>query len=84
MNNNLEPMPTQNPWAWVGLGMGMGMGTQCRALMDRHLYKFILEIFMWSTIHNYNMDPSRLVFQHDDDSKHTSKIVQEWLASKPF
>jgi hypothetical protein len=30
MNNNIAPMPTQNPWVWVG--MGMGMGTQCRAL----------------------------------------------------
>ena len=29
MNNNIAPMPTQNPWAWVG----MGMGTQCRALL---------------------------------------------------
>jgi hypothetical protein len=27
MNNNIAPMPTQNPWVWVG----MGMGTQCRA-----------------------------------------------------
>jgi hypothetical protein len=49
--------------------------------MDKHLYKFILEIF---TIHNYNMDPSRLVFQHDNDPKHMSKIVQEWLALQPF
>jgi hypothetical protein len=32
MNNNIAPMPTQNPWAWVG----MGMGTQCRALVERH------------------------------------------------
>jgi hypothetical protein len=32
MNNNIAPMPTQNPWAWVG--MGMGMGTQCRALLS--------------------------------------------------
>ena len=31
MNNNIAPMPTQNPWVWVG--MGMGMGTQCRALV---------------------------------------------------
>jgi hypothetical protein len=30
MNNNIAPMPTQNPWAWVG----MGMGTQCRALLQ--------------------------------------------------
>jgi hypothetical protein len=27
MNNNIAPMPTQNPWAWVG------MGTQRRALV---------------------------------------------------
>jgi hypothetical protein len=30
MNNNIAPMPTQNPWVWVG----MGMGTRCRA----HVY----------------------------------------------
>jgi hypothetical protein len=34
MNNNIAPMPTQNPWVWVG--MGMGMGTQCRALPHTH------------------------------------------------
>jgi hypothetical protein len=35
VNNNIAPMPTQNPWVWVGMGMGMGMdmGTQCRALL---------------------------------------------------
>jgi hypothetical protein len=31
MNNNVAPMPTQNPCTWVG--MGMGMGTRCRALL---------------------------------------------------
>ena len=31
-------------------------------MMDIHLYKIILENFLWSTIQNYNMDPSRLVF----------------------
>ena len=33
MNNNLTPMPTQNPWAWAMMGMDMGVGTQCRALL---------------------------------------------------
>jgi hypothetical protein len=37
MNNNIAPMPTQNPWAWVGMGMSMGMGTQCRALLHTTL-----------------------------------------------
>jgi hypothetical protein len=31
MNNNIAPMPTQNPWIWVG--MGMDTGTQCRTLL---------------------------------------------------
>jgi hypothetical protein len=35
MNNNIAPMPTQNPWAWVG--MGMGMGTQCRVSVSTHV-----------------------------------------------
>jgi hypothetical protein len=34
MNNNIAPMPIQNPWAWVG----MGMGTQCRALIETYPY----------------------------------------------
>jgi hypothetical protein len=34
MNNNIAPMPTQNPWLWVGMGMGMGMGIQCRAMLQ--------------------------------------------------
>ena len=29
MNNNIAPMPTQNPWARVG----MGMDTQCKVLL---------------------------------------------------
>ena len=52
--------------------------------MDRHLYKIILESFLWSTIHNYNLDLNKLVFQQDNDLKHTSKIIQEWFALQPF
>ena len=33
MNNNIAPMPTQNPWAWVGMDMDMGTGTWCSALL---------------------------------------------------
>ena len=37
MNNNIAPMPTQNPWAWVGISMG----TQCRALHGSQLVEII-------------------------------------------
>ena len=77
-------------WWWVNDDLGMhdtfGQGTwyTTEGRMDRRVYKFILEILLWSTIQTYNVDPSRLVFQHDNDPKHTSKVVQEWLASQPF
>ena len=60
--------------------LGAWYKTECR--MDRHMYKLIYTL--WSIIHNYNLGSSRLVFQQDNDPKHTSKIVQEWLASQPF
>ena len=44
MNNNIAPMPTQNPWAWVG----MGMGTQCRALLECNYYIILYGVrFNW-------------------------------------
>ena len=45
MNNNIAPMPTQNPWTWVG----MGMGTQCRALHHVQFNMLTLWIEEWST-----------------------------------
>jgi hypothetical protein len=53
------------------------LGAWCRieGMMDRHMYKFILQNYLWSTIQNNNMGPSRLVFQQYNDPKHTSKIV---------
>ena len=33
---------------------------------------------------HYNLVPSNIVFQHDNDPKHTSKRVQEWLKLQPF
>ena len=33
---------------------GPGAWHRIEGKMDRHLYKFILEIFSWSTTHNYN------------------------------
>ena len=68
--------------AWWILGQGAWYKIEGR--MNRNMYKCILENLSWSTIQIYNLDPSRLVFQHDNDSMDMSKIVQEWLASQPF
>ena len=52
--------------------------------MDRHMYKFCLRKSLWSSIPNYKLDPRRLVFQRDNDSKHTYKNMQEWFLSQAF
>ena len=52
--------------------------------MDQHLYKKNLETYLQSTIQNYNLDPTKVVFQHDNDPKYTAKSVQFWLSSQSF
>ena len=37
------------------------------------MYNFILENFLWFTVKHYNLVPSNVVFQQDNDPKHTSK-----------
>ena len=67
------------------MAFGSGAWYKIEGRVDRQLYNSISKNFLWSIIiHNYNMDPSGLIFQHVNDPKHMSKIVQEWLASQPF
>ena len=52
--------------------------------MDQHQYKRILEEDVYETIEEYEMDATRVIFQHDNDPKHKAKSVQEWLGEQPF
>ena len=63
---------------------GLGVWHRIEGMMDQHVYKFILENFLWSTIRHYNLVPSNVVFQHDNNKKHTRKRVQEWLKLQLF
>ena len=43
--------------------------------MDQHLYKNILEDELMKTIEYYELDPSKTIFQHDNDPKYTARSV---------
>ena len=57
------------------------VGHACRIHGDQNaqLYTRILEDeFLW-TLEYYGLDADKMVFQHDNDSKHTSRIARQWL-----
>ncbi len=63
-----------------------GVGYLCKieGNMDQHLYKTILEEDLMKTMEFYELDPEEVIFQHDNDPKHKSKSVQEWLTNQEF
>jgi hypothetical protein len=48
------------------------------------MYLDILQQHLSETVDNMPHPPHKVVFQHDNDPKHTAKIVQLWLADQKF
>lgn len=63
---------------------GVGYACKIEGNLDGHLYKSILRDELMQTIKYYKLDKSKVIFQHDNDSKHKSKIVSLWLEKQPF
>jgi DDE superfamily endonuclease len=63
-----------------------GVGLMCRieGKMDASLYKEILEDELQGTVDYYGMDREDIVFQQDNDSKHTSRLAQKWFKHNNF
>jgi transposase len=63
-----------------------GPGYCCKidSNLDQHLYKNILEDDLLKSIKFYHLDPSKVIFQHDNDPKHTAKSVKDWLKTQKF
>jgi hypothetical protein len=59
---------------------GPGFMARIDGGLDGELYRDILADELQHTIEWYGLDRERLVFQHDNDPKHTAKDTRDWLA----
>lgn len=60
-----------------------GIGNFCKieGNMDSAVYTDILSDELLNTIDMYDLDRGSIIFQQDNDSKHTSRLAKEWFAA---
>lgn len=65
-----------------GCMLYQGVGWMCRidGRMDANLYTEILADYVKQSAQYYGLNLDDMVFQQDNDSKHTSKQAQKWLS----
>jgi transposase len=64
----------------------MGPGYLCKVQgnMDQSLYKQILEDELVNTMQWYQMSPSSVIFQHDNDPKHSASSIKAYLSQQQY
>ncbi len=52
--------------------------------LNQHGYRQILEQTIEGTIRKYKLDATKVIFEQDNASIHTTKMMQEWLLRQSF
>ena len=63
---------------------GVGYAAKIDGRMDGDLYLQILKDELLNSLQYYDLNPSDIIFQQDNDPKHTCKKVKEWLEEQDF
>jgi hypothetical protein len=64
-----------------GCMTAQGVGHACRidGHLDAQLYTHILGDEFLGTLEDYGLEKDEIVFQHDSDPNHTSRLTRQWL-----
>lgn len=63
---------------------GPGYAAKINGKMNAKLYTEILKDDLQETLHYYGKKPQDIIFQQDNDPKHTSKLANDWFQTHGF
>ena len=70
-------------WGYMAW-QGVGYASKIDSRIDGDLYLQILKDELLETLQFYGLNPPDIIFQQNNDSKHTCKMVKEWLEEQDF
>ena len=68
-------------WRYMGWE-SIGYMCKIEGKMNGEVYESILEDELMKTLEYYNQEVNDILFQHDNDPKHTCKRVKKWIENQ--